>query len=505
MTEDPTQERTAEVLKLRYVEGLSIRAIARRLQMARKTVREILSAPKKPAREPTPRTSIVAAYDTVIDDLLLESPEIRAPAVLERLRTHGYTGGLTVVRQRLRVLRKKPHAEAFLKLAFSPGEAVQVDWADFGFALPGIPRRVSAFVMVMAYSRKLYLEFTLSQSMGSFLRCMERAHAYFGGTTLVDVFDNMKTVVLKHTPRATVFNPTFVEYARIRQFAVQACNPGKANEKGVVERGIGFVRTRFWPGRRFASLLDLNMQAAAWRDAFANARVHEETGKVPELVFEHEEKPALRPLTDVHFDCDDRLSTTVTRQHRVHFDRNDYTVPWRLVAQSVMVRADDDSVRVFLGPKQIAAHVRSWSVREDVGHESHERGLREHKPRSKAGELPGELERLGDTGRRYFKLFAASNRSIQRETVRLVLLVELFGERTTEDAMDEVMRTGHVGSEYIEYVLKHRRGLTPAPQALRLGVRDLDSISLSEPDLSLYDNLPARMTKDPGPASEQNS
>jgi transposase len=505
MNEGDEQVRTTEVLKLRYVEGLSIRSIARRLQMARKTVRDVLGMRKKPIREPAPRTSIVAVHDGTIRALLAAAPEIRAPAVLERLRGQGYTGGLTVIRQRLRALRDKPYAEAFLKLDFAPGEVVQVDWADFGFALPGVPRRVSAFVMVMGYSRKLYLEFALSQSMGSFLRCMERGHRYFGGVTLIDLFDNMKTVVLKHTARATVFNPTFLEYARVRHFAVQACTPRKANEKGIVERGIGFVRTRFWPGRRFSGLLDLNAQAAAWLEDFANTRVHEVTGKVPDLVFEHQERTTLGPITDVAFDCDDRLSVGVTRQHRVHFDRNDYTVPWRLVAQSVMVRADDDSVRIFLGTKQVAAHSRSWSVREDVAHESHERGLREYKPRSKASDLPAELERLGEIGTRYFKLFAAGNRSIQRETVRLVLLVELFGDRATADAMDEVMRAGHVGSEYIEYVLKHRRGLVPAPPPLRLGNQLLDAISLSEPDLSLYDSLPARMTRDPGPGPEEHS
>lgn len=210
--------------------------------MARKSVRDLLGMRRKQLREPAPRTSIVAVHDATIRSLLDAAPEIRAPAALERLRAQGYTGGLTVIRQRLRTLRDKPYTEAFLKLDFAPGEIVQVDWADFGFALPGIPRRVSAFVTVMGYSRKLYLEFTLSQSMGSFLRCMERAHQYFGGVTLIDLFDSMTTVVLKHTPRVTVFNPTFVEYARVRHFAVQACTPRKANEKGIVERGIGANR-----------------------------------------------------------------------------------------------------------------------------------------------------------------------------------------------------------------------------------------------------------------------
>jgi hypothetical protein len=63
-----------------------------------------------------------------------------------------------------------------------------------------------------------------------------------------------------------------------------------------------------------------------------------------------------------------------------------------------------------------------------------------------------------------------------------------------------VTQTGHVGAEYLEYVLRHRRGLVPQPAPLRLGVAELDAISVPEPDLSIYDNLPPTpMTRDPGP------
>src|SRR5207245_5227320 len=137
------------------------------------------------------------------------------------------------------------------------------------------------------------------------LRRMERGLRFFGGTTHVDIFDNMKTVVLQHNEKGTVFNPTFIEYARSRGFAVRACNVGRGNEKGRVERPIGFVRERFWPGRRFQDLLDLNVQAAQWRDAFANNRVHDETGKVPALVFAHEERRFLQPIPESPFDTDD--------------------------------------------------------------------------------------------------------------------------------------------------------------------------------------------------------
>jgi transposase len=493
--------RVAEVLRLGLVEGVAVRAIAKRLGMARKTVRKILGRPSaspKPAAEP--RGSILDPYEPAIRAVLDDAPEMLAPAVLERLRPLGYTGGVTILRDRLRRLRPRSHREAFLTLDFAPGEAMQVDWADFGFALPGVPRRVSAFVAVLCHSRHLYIEFTVSQAMGSFLRCMDRCLSFFGGTTAVDIFDNMKTVVLSHTATATVFNPKFLEYARARGgFAVRACNVRRGNEKGRVERPIGFVRRRFWPGRRFRDLLDLNTQATAWRDEFANGRVHEDTGKVPTLVCAHQEQRLLRPLPNTAFNTDDVEGNGITKMFRVAFDRNKYSVPWRLVSQQVIVRANDDSVAVFLGPKRVALHTRCWGVGEDIEHPSHKKTLLEHKPRAAAGALPPALVALAETGHAYFKLLAAGSRSIHQETVRLTLLVELFGAVVTASAIAEVMQTGHVGAEYVEYVLRHKRGLVPDPHPLRLGNDEFDGISLPEPDLSVYDQLlPARMTRDPG-------
>ena len=491
----------SEALRLSLIEGLSIRAISRRLQMTRKTVRKLLGrAPTRPAvAKELPRGSLLDTYDAAIRKLVDDTPELTAPGVLERLRPLGYTGGITILRDRLRSLRPRARKEAFLTLSFAPGSAFQVDWADFGFAIPGCPRRVSAFVMAACYSRYLYLEFTVSQAMGTFLRCMERGLRFFGGAAVADIFDNMKTVVLSHTPHATVFNRRFLEYARTRDFAAVACNVRKGNEKGRVERPIGFVRSRFWPGRRFADLLDLNTQAVRWRDDIANNRVHEVTGKVPALVFRHEEQRHLKPITDIVFDADDVETSTVTKTFRVTFDRNRYSVPWRLASQTVLVRADDDSIAIFLGRKQVAAHRRSWGAGEDIEHPSHREGLLQQKPRAAGAALPPGLVGLDATGASYFKIFAAGGRSIHRETIRLIFLVELFGESATRDAVADVMATGHVGAEYVEYVLRHKKGLTPSAPPLRLGDPVLDALSLREPDLSLYDRLvPTAMTLDPG-------
>lgn len=497
MTEDDTVTR-AEVMRLHYLEGLSIRAIARRLGLARRTVRRHLGKlPERSSEQRGSRPSLLDPYMSRLRGWLEETPELKAPQLLERLRPLGYSGGITILRDRIQKLRPRQSPRAFLTLDFAPGEALQVDWADFGFALPGVPRRVSAFVAVLAYSRYLYLEFTVSQAMGAFLRCMDRALAFFGGVTTADVFDNMKTVVLEHPRgRPARFNPRFLAYANARGgFAVVACTPANPTSKGRVERPIGFVRERFWPGRRFADLLDLNAQAFTWRDRFANCRTHDATGKVPALVFEHEEKHTLKPVPSTPFDTDDLDGLPITKTYRVQFDRNRYSVPWRLVSQTALVRADDALVRVFLGPKCVAIHQRCWDTGQDIEHPTHRRDLYE----SRVGD-PHQIaiDQFGDVGRRYFSMLSAGLRSMRREGLRLNFLAEVFGQSQTASAMDEVMRTGHVGVEYVEFVLRHKRKLTPTFTPLELGNPALDGIILREPDMTIYD--PPALTRDPGDA-----
>ena len=495
LDDEKRAELLEKVLHLTRVDGLSERQIARRLAIGRETVRRLLGKEVRKVRAPVARGSILDRFMPELRRMVEATPELRAPAALERLRPLGFGGGITVVRERLVMLRPRAPREAFLTLKFKPGEAVQVDWADFGFALPGCPRRVSAFVMALCHSRHLYLEFTLSQTLPALLRCMERGLRFYGGAAHADIFDNMKTVVLSHTPLATVFNPRFLSYAGVRGFAVKACNVRRGNEKGRVERPIGFIRERFWPGRRFSTLLELNTQSARWRDDVANNRVHEVTGKIPSLVFLHEERPQLLPLTARPFDTDDVMTCEVTKTFRIRFDRNAYSVPWRLVGQTVLVRGNDDSVTVFLGPKPVARHPRCWDAGKDIKTDAHETGLLEQKPRAAGGTLPPALLGLSGPGERYFKIFAAGSRSIAKETVRLTLLVELFGDAPTRSALEEVMQSGHVGAEYVEYILRHKRGLTPCAPPLHLGDPALDGITLPEPDLSVYDR-PAK-TLDP--------
>lgn len=498
-----TDQQKEDVLRLHFVEHLSQQKIADRVGLSRRTVRHILHGRKDRAAPRAARLSQLAAYDAAIKLELERVPAMNAPAMLERLRVRGYTGGISVLRDRMRKLRPRPHIEVFSNFAeVPPGQRLEIDWCELGYALPGVLRRVSAFVGVLVHSRMLFVTFSLSHAMGSFLRCMDRCLRFFGGRAAVDVFDNMKTVVIARVRGEPVLHPTMVEYARVQGFAISATLPGRPTGKPFVERGIGFLRTRFLSGVRYSDLPTLKRDATHWQDTFANAREHEATGKVPALVFEHVERSALAPLRDVHFETDDVVPTSVGRTHQIAFDRNHYTVPWRLAGQRVLVRGDDDRVRVILGTKDVATHPRSWSVGEVVRDPRHEEDMREERRRARAGELPDALGGLGESGARYFGLLVASRRSLRLEEQRLVLLAELFGASVTASAIDEVMKTGHVGAEYVEHVIRFKRRLVPTAPPLRLGKPDLDALSVREPDLAVYDEICARRTKDPGEPGE---
>jgi transposase len=501
MTDEKSAQR-AEIMRLHYMEGLSIRSISRHLRVSRQTVRRSLGKlPPRSDGDTARRSSLLDRYEPQIRQWLLDMPELRSTQLLERLRQLGYTGGISILRELIRKLRPAPDTKVYLTVKHEPAATMQVDWGDFGFALPGVPRRVSVFVALLPYSRYLYLRFCLSQAAGTFLRCMDRAVEFFGGVTNADVFDNMKTVVLEHRPGVSPrFNDRFLAYANARGgFAVVACTPGHPEGKGGVERGVREVRESFWPGRRFVDLDDLNAQASDWLDRIHNRRTHATTGKVPALVFEHEERPRLKPLPETPFDTDDIDHDIVSATFRIRFDRNTYSVPWHLEGQRVTIRGTDDRVRVFLGPKCVAEHPRSWDTGLDREDPAHPRSLREFR---KANPMSLIVERFGETGKIYFDTLSASRRSLRRELLRLTYLAELFGTSETRSAMQSVMRSGHVGVEYVEFVLRHQRRLEPAFTPLQLGNPALDAITLSEPDLSIYD--PPALTRDPGAADEDH-
>ena len=220
---------------------------------------------------------------------------------MQRLREAGYSGGLTVLKDYLRTIRP-PRGKVFLKLAFAPGECAQIDWGEYGSVAVGSTRRkLSFFVMVLCYSRQMYVEFTVSQTMEHFLACHQNAFAVLGVPEKIMV-DNLKSAVLKRLiGAAPILNPRYLDFARHHGFKIAPCNVRAGWEKGRVESGVGYIKKNFLSGLESKDFAHVNPAMQVWLAEIANVRIHGETHRRPVDLFT-EERPRLKPMNANPYD-----------------------------------------------------------------------------------------------------------------------------------------------------------------------------------------------------------
>src|ERR1700704_1135390 len=269
--------------------GLKILQIARALGLHPRTVATWLETPHYQRRKSAPRPSLLDPYKGHIVRWL-EAHPYSAAQLLHRLREAGFSGGYTTVKDYVRTVRR-PRQPAFLTLSFAPGECAQVDWGEYGaIQLGSTRRRLSFFVMVLCYSRLMYVEFTVSQTMEHFLACHQHAFEAIGGVPVKIMGDNLKLGVLQRLAGcAPVFNARYLDYANHGGFTITPCNPGKGNEKGRVENGVGYVKKNFLNGLELQDFSAINPAARLWLDTVANVRVHGETHQRPCDCFKEEQ------------------------------------------------------------------------------------------------------------------------------------------------------------------------------------------------------------------------
>ncbi|WP_456152307.1 IS21 family transposase [Paraburkholderia xenovorans] len=177
----------------------------------------------------------------------------------------GYRGNHHHFRHLISVRRPRPITEAYLRLRTLPGEQGQVDWAHFDHLQIGRARRpLMAFVMVLSWSRQIYLRFFLDARMDSFLAGHAGAFETWSGLPRVLLYDNLKSAVLERHGDAIRFNPQLVAFAAHHRYEPRPVAVARGNEKGRVERAIRYVRENFFAARKFIDLDDLNAQAALW-------------------------------------------------------------------------------------------------------------------------------------------------------------------------------------------------------------------------------------------------
>jgi transposase len=297
--------REQRVLLRHYLEqGLSKAQVAQKIGVCRRTVyhwiqtgqldRELDNQLVRYAARPRVARKL-DRYRDLIGARLAEYPKLTATRLCTEIQAAGYGGGYGQVKEYVRQVRPAPPADPVVRFETPAGQQAQVDFAEF--RLPWGKRY--ALLVVLGYSRLLWLQFYPRQTMAVLMRGLEDAFAFFGGVPAELLFDQMKAVIIEDQREVggrMLENAEFVRFAAHWDFRIRACRPYRAKTKGKVERPIGYVRQGFFYGRTFLNDADLNAQALSWAVHTANARLHRTIGEAPKLRFERDERVMLKPL-----------------------------------------------------------------------------------------------------------------------------------------------------------------------------------------------------------------
>ena len=481
-------ETFSRIKHLHLQKELTAMQIARELALDERTVKLWLAAKQFRPRKSTTRPSKLDPFkDTVVK--MIESYQYTAQQVYQRIQEEGFTGGYTVVKKFVRKIRPT-RKKAFLTLAFAPGECAQVDWGSYGSVRVGeTTRRLSFFVMVLCYSRQMYVEFTVSQTMEHFLACHQNAFAAFGGVPARIMVDNLKSAVLKHAVgEAPVFNSRYLDFARYHGFGISACGVAKGNEKGRVENGVGYVKKNFLAGAELPDFAALGPAARIWLDTIANVRIHGETRQKPVDRLKGE-IAHLQPLPLHAYDIGNVSAVRASSQFRVALDSNRYSVPARYAGQPLTMKAYPDRLCFYHEEKLVARHSRSFERNRDFEDPDHPRELIAQRKKARDQTLLRRFLALCHCSLDYYRELDKRQLNAAIHIRKIVALAEIYGDDAVAGAIDDAMRLHAIGSDYIANILESRARKLPEPGALHLTRRaDLLDIAVEAPDLSIYDN-----------------
>jgi len=472
-------------IRLLTQQEVSAPRIAEECGLDERTVRHWQAQETYRPRQANCRASKLDPFMGLLTRWLAEHP-YTSKKLLHKLREAGYTGGYSILKDRVTRLRP-PRREPYLSLAFEPGECAQVDWGCAGSLQSGnARRRLSFFVMVMCYSRKLYVEFTLAERQEQFLACHQNAFLFFNGVPRRIMVDNLKSAVLSHPAgQPAIYHPRYLDFAAHHGFQVRACNVRAPHEKGRVENAVGYIKNNFLPGLELPSLSAVQTAAAQWMAEVANRRVHATTKRMPEELFSEER---LLPLPPQPYDTGFERDAVATSFFRVHFDGNRYSVPARHAGTRVRLRAYADKVLVYREGQLIASHRRSHELGRDVVDPEHESALVKQRRHARDQQTLQRFLRLSPEAETYYKQLAEHRPNPFFHVRKIVALIEIYGEEKTERALRDAMEFCAYSAECITNLLEQRARVQPEPGVLHV-TRGADLLELDIPqsDLSIYE------------------
>ncbi len=345
----------AEIRRLHRAEGVPIKEIARRLGVARNTVRSALRAPGPPKRERGPRGSLADAVEPQVRALLAQFPRMPATVIAERI---GWGHSLTVLKDRIRQIRPEYLGiDPVDRVVYAPGEIAQCDRWFPDTAIPvgdGQERVLPVLVMTLGYSRFLSATMIPSRQAGDILSGMWQLISGVGRVTRTLVWDRESAI--GGTGRVSTPAAAFAGTLATR---IRLAPPRDPEFKGLVERNNGYFETSFLPGRRFASPADFNRQISDWLTR-ANARTVRAIGGRPADLLEGD-YAAMTPLPPLDPPIGLTARVRLARDYYVRVDANDYSVDPQVIGRFVDVAATPGEVVIYCAGQVVARHQRSWA------------------------------------------------------------------------------------------------------------------------------------------------
>jgi hypothetical protein len=302
----------------------------------------------------------------------------------------------------------------------------------------------------------------------------------------------------QHQPRrrrtsrgdAILFNPKLVEFAKHYRFDIRPAAVARGNEKGRVERAVGYARTSFWPARQWRDLDDLNAQADAWCVGEASERPWpQDRTKTVAMAFA-EEQPRLLPLPANPYPTEECVTAKVGKTPHVRFESNDYSVPHTLVRRTVEVRATLLRVRVLVDGKVVADHARSFDRGTVIEDPSHIAELKKSKGEARKHRALDRLAQAVPSSQQLFVKLAERGENLGRATQYFVLLLETFGGVALELALREALATDKATRHGIRALLERNRNAAGQPPSTPVDLPDaVRGLVIPPRDLRSYDAL----------------
>lgn len=483
-----SKEQEAEIRRLYYGEHWTVGTICEQTNLHRTTIQRVLHESGADSDAIRSRPSIADPYEHLIIETLAKYPNLRASRIWQMARERGYQGGPDHFRKVVSRLRPRPSAEAFLRLRTLPGEQAQTDWARFGNLQVGsAQRQLWAFVMVLSWSRQIFLQFCVGAAMANFLRGHTNAFTFFGGVPRVNLYDNLKSAVLERVGDIIRFHPTLLDFSTHYRFEPRPVAVARGNEKGRVERAIRYARDSFFAARKWTDLADLNQQAYQWSTTIAAERRHpEERSRTVGEVYS-EERSKLMALPENEYATEERMDVNIGKTPYARFDLNDYSVPAEYVRSTLTVSATPETVRLLDGTKTVATHARSWDKGMQIEDPSHIEALVQRKSRAHEHRGLDKLTTIAPASKVFLQEIADRGGNLASVVKGILRILEVATPEELEDALLAATENEAFSVGAVRHIIDHRRskrGLPP-PISPRLGA----STMVRTHPLSSYDAL----------------